>query len=279
MRTVHKLITLFATLLLLLLLLLIDIWLCWYEWRNNKDDDLLVKIRWHFRVDCRHSHHHHDHHDRIFDRRHRHLHHQYCVLDHRNRHRHHQDCVVGYCHHLIRGLTMLLLPPPPLIMRRPLYQMLYCQSDIKEMTDSEWWWLNYSMRVIKKYTGCDLNQKKSKLPDLRLATVYEFVTNSPLENAHNSLVDCMAQGDIIMSNQFKTYLDKKESICTIESVWSKKEQNREAKNNFPDKSLRELWKLKDDSGKLIIKNPSRGCTNCNVAVCQEHWDSYQHWLV
>ena len=55
--------------------------------------------------------------------------------------------------------------------------------------------------------------------------MYEFVTNSPLENAHNSLVDCMAQGDIIMSNQFKNYLDKKESICTIESVWSKKEQN------------------------------------------------------
>jgi len=74
------------------------------------------------------------------------------------------------------------------------------------------------MRVIKKYPGCALHLDKSKLPDLRLSTVYKFVTNSPLENAHNSLVDCLAQGDIIMSKQFKKYLDMKESICTIESV-------------------------------------------------------------
>ena len=56
------------------------------------------------------------------------------------------------------------------------------------------------MRVIKKYPGCVLHLDKSKLPDLRLSTVYKFVTNSPFENSHNSLVDCLAQGQFWLVN-------------------------------------------------------------------------------
>jgi len=42
-----------------------------------------------------------------------------------------------FCHHLDCGLMMLLLPPPSSIMKRSLYRMLYCQSEIKEKTESE----------------------------------------------------------------------------------------------------------------------------------------------
>jgi len=49
----------------------------------------------------------------------------------------------------------------------------------------------------------------------------------------------------------------------------------EAKNQFPRKSMRELRKTKNNLGHNIIRCATRGCNNCNVAVCQEHWPNYQ----
>ena len=50
-------------------------------------------------------------------------------------------------------------------------------------------------QIIKKYKGCDLHPLKSKIQDLSLSTVYKYVTgHSSLPGAHNSLVDCKAQG-------------------------------------------------------------------------------------
>ena len=51
---------------------------------------------------------------------------------------------------------------------------------------------------------------------------------------------------------------------------------REAKEKFPGKSMKEIRKEKNSSGHNIIKYVRRGCQNCNVAVCKDHWDIYQH---
>ena len=50
----------------------------------------------------------------------------------------------------------------------------------------------------------------------------------------------------------------------------------EAKNKFPGMSLKEVRKEKNTSGRNIIKYASKGCKNCNVAVCKEHWHIFQH---
>ena len=48
--------------------------------------------------------------------------------------------------------------------------------------------------LIRSYKSCQLHPSKSKLPDLKLSTVYKFLTNTPLENAHNSKYDCRSPG-------------------------------------------------------------------------------------
>ena len=61
--------------------------------------------------------------------------------------------------------------------------------------------------------------------------------------ARPTVVQCTRNYESVKRNHYKVCVD-------------------EAKNNFPNKSMREIIKLKDNSGKLIIKNASRGCTKC-----------------
>lgn len=51
-------------------------------------------------------------------------------------------------------------------------------------------------QVIHDYTGCKLNQRHSKLESFGLGDVYEYITNKPFEEAHDSLADTRAQTDI-----------------------------------------------------------------------------------
>jgi len=105
-----------------------------------------------------------------------------------------------------------------------IYKLINSVSDCSMPNEISYFMDPY--QVIKKYTGCKLNPCKSKLPNLKLTTVYEYVMGSPLYNAHNSLVDCEGQCDIVMSDHFKKYWDKTNSTSTIESIWSSKDKNR-----------------------------------------------------
>ena len=80
--------------------------------------------------------------------------------------------------------------------------------------------------IIKKFKGCPLHPSKSELRNLSLSTVYKHVTGNNLSNAHDSLVDCRAQGTVIACNDFAKHKNMKTSISTIESVWSVKNKRR-----------------------------------------------------
>ena len=134
-----------------------------------------------------------------------------------------------------------------------IYKLINSNNDCLMPPEIEYFMDPY--RIIKTYAGCALHMSKSKLPNLRLSTVYEHVVGKNLDNAHDSLVDCHAQGDILMCSDFAKYKDMKTSICTIESVWSVKDKNRlnreqelQAKPNAAWKvdNEAEEWTLSDD---------------------------------
>lgn len=86
-------------------------------------------------------------------------------------------------------------------------------------------------QIIKKYKGCKLNPTKSKHQDLKHTAVYKHVTDSQLVKAHKSLVECCVQLKILMSNDFKKYWSMINSIYTIISIWSAKEQKKSISRN------------------------------------------------
>ena len=102
-------------------------------------------------------------------------------------------------------------------------------------------------QVIKKYKGCELNPCKSNIPNLKLTTVYEHVQGKPLHNAHNSLYDCEGQCLILMSDKFKPYWNKTNSIITIESIWSAKDKNRMKYKQELIVQPHQTWKADDDA--------------------------------
>jgi len=85
-------------------------------------------------------------------------------------------------------------------------------------------------QVIKKYKGCKLNPCKSNLPNLKLTTVYEHAKGEPLHNAHNSLYDCEGQCLILMSDKFKPYWNKTNSIIMARLHQCHKLQNVSVQN-------------------------------------------------
>jgi len=78
--------------------------------------------------------------------------------------------------------------------------------------------------VTTAYTGCKFNSNHSKLESYGLETVwcYYAMQQEQLSNAHNSLVDCKAQMDIVLHGHFQNYIDKKKSVTTFDEIWSAK---------------------------------------------------------
>ena len=85
-------------------------------------------------------------------------------------------------------------------------------------------------QVIKSYKSCPINKEKSNLPSMNLGAVFQFVTNETLNDAHDSLADCHAQGKVIAPEAFSSFKDKVKSIQTVRvsglqkkrGVWNKK---------------------------------------------------------
>jgi len=74
--------------------------------------------------------------------------------------------------------------------------------------------------VITAYTGCKLNCKHSKLVGYGMESVWCYAMQQlSLPNAHNSLVDCRAQMDIVLHKHFHSYLNKKKSIANFDDIW------------------------------------------------------------
>ena len=133
-------------------------------------------------------------------------------------------------------------------------------------------------QVIKKHQGCNLNPKKSKIPDLKLSTVYKYVAGTDLLNAHNSLFDCRAQGTVLMSTDYKKYQDMTTSICTIESVWSYKEKKRVKLQHELTAPTHDTWKSDEAAESWTLPDakkftgPSGGATPGPTAAVKKVLD-------
>ena len=68
-------------------------------------------------------------------------------------------------------------------------------------------------------------QEKQARVSLSLSSVYRFISGSEcLAGAHDSLVDVGAQSDIILHKYFIPYLDRTDSVCTVENIFGKMEK-------------------------------------------------------
>ena len=104
-------------------------------------------------------------------------------------------------------------------------------------------------RVIQKYTSCSLNPIKSKLDSLELGVVWKFLFGQNLNGAHDSLIDAVAQTDIIVHPSFVPFLDRSQSVKTIDEIFSKKLQAEWRKEMEPTRLIHSPWKeqLPEDS--------------------------------
>jgi hypothetical protein len=72
-----------------------------------------------------------------------------------------------------------------------------------------------------------------------------------LEGAHLSIVDARAQQDIVSDDRFLKYLDKPESMVTMESVWAAKRKKRELQNAELKRPLPKGWTEDDTTWEIL----------------------------
>jgi hypothetical protein len=96
------------------------------------------------------------------------------------------------------------------------------------------------LEAIKGYK-CPLHPDKSKLDSLELGVVYQFITGENLNGARDSLVDVKAQTTVIMSTQFREYIDKAKSIRLVEDIFTAAEKREMLKKMESLQPVHEPW--------------------------------------
>ena len=91
--------------------------------------------------------------------------------------------------------------------------------------------------VIDKYSGCRLNAKHSKVESYELGVVWKYITGRNLNGAHDSLVDVVAQLDVISSEHYLPYLNVTNSLRLIQDVFSKTERREKLKKLEPERPV------------------------------------------
>ena len=80
-------------------------------------------------------------------------------------------------------------------------------------------------KVITNFKSCPLQTSKSKLDSYKFGVFWKFIHGRNLNGAHDSLVDAVAQMDVITSTQFALYINCSASIHTIDNIFSNAQQN------------------------------------------------------
>ena len=98
------------------------------------------------------------------------------------------------------------------------------------------------MSVIKLYKSCKLNVNYSGVIGMGLAKIYCYVTGeSHLVGEHNSLHDAHAQYIIVRDSRFRCYIDKPESLSTLDSIWADKRKKNEARHQEMNRLVPHGW--------------------------------------
>jgi hypothetical protein len=98
-----------------------------------------------------------------------------------------------------------------------------------------------SKAVIGNYTGCRLNPCNSGLESLELGYVWKYITGNNLNGAHDSMVDVVAQTDIVTHQHFISYLDVSKSVRLIENIFTKTERAEMLKKLEPSRPVHAPW--------------------------------------
>ena len=92
-------------------------------------------------------------------------------------------------------------------------------------------WLDFFLDpsiVMKHYTSCRMNNKHTGLQGYGLELTWcHIMKKTELEGAHSSLVDCIAQTDILVHPEFLSFVDKPKSIVLMNDVFGAKRKRRE----------------------------------------------------
>jgi hypothetical protein len=95
-------------------------------------------------------------------------------------------------------------------------------------------------QVINHYKGCGL--RFEGMLGLGCAEMWCHVMGKEkLEGAHSAIVDARAQQDIVKDDRFLKFLDKPESMVTMESVWAAKRKKRQLQNAELKRPLPKGW--------------------------------------
>ena len=97
-------------------------------------------------------------------------------------------------------------------------------------------------RMIKKWKSMKIHQKHSKLESLSLSSVFQFISGGEiLEGAHDSMVDVRAQFDLLLHEYFVPYLDRTDTICTVDNIFGKNKMNEMKRELKPIRPVHAPW--------------------------------------
>ena len=83
-------------------------------------------------------------------------------------------------------------------------------------------WFLDPLKLIKTFTGCRLNPKKSKLTSLSLGSVWSYINyGKTLEGTHDSGVDARTRTYILFHLHLVPYINRNKSFVTISKVFGK----------------------------------------------------------
>jgi hypothetical protein len=106
--------------------------------------------------------------------------------------------------------------------------------------------------VINHYKGCKL--RMDGMLGLGCAEMWCHVMNKDkLDGAHSSIVDARAQQEIVSTGRFMQFLDKPESIVTMDSVWEAKRKKRILQDAELKRPLPKGWTEDDTTWEIPIR--------------------------
>jgi len=89
--------------------------------------------------------------------------------------------------------------------------------------------------------GLSRIQRVVCLSSYSLGSVYEKIVGLPLQNAHCSLVDAMAQMTVVLSSEFRRIFDTKNSVRYIFEMFTNKERRRMDAMYAPQTEVHNAW--------------------------------------
>ena len=97
-------------------------------------------------------------------------------------------------------------------------------------------------KVISSYKSCSIHPDKSGLESLSCGSVFHFLyPDEPLENLHNSLVDCKIQSDIVIHPYFVKFMNRKASIQLITKIFQTSQMNEWRRRMEPQRPVHGDW--------------------------------------